>query len=41
MSSLNGHSNGSKGATHKRVLKPGVWAPIPTFLDDKEELGEW
>ncbi|ADV23388.1 dihydrodipicolinate synthetase [Cryptococcus gattii E566] len=37
MSSLNGHSNGN-GATHKRVLRPGVWAPIPTFLDGNEEL---
>lgn len=39
MSSLNNHLNGN-GATHKRVLKPGVWAPIPTFLDGNEELGK-
>lgn len=23
-----------------RELKPGVWAPIPTFFDAEEELGE-
>ena len=22
-----------------RKLQPGVWAPIPTFMDDNEELG--
>ncbi|WWD20281.1 hypothetical protein CI109_104757 [Kwoniella shandongensis] len=32
--SANGHANGS----HTRVLKPGVWAPIPTFFDANEEL---
>jgi len=31
--SANGTSNG-----HSRVLKHGVWAPIPTFYDDNEEL---
>lgn len=25
---------------HKRVLKPGVWAPSPAFMDEQEELGE-
>ena len=25
---------------HTRVLKPGVWAPIPTFFDDHEDLGK-
>ncbi|ORY34780.1 hypothetical protein BCR39DRAFT_130127 [Naematelia encephala] len=29
----NGTTNG-----HQRVLKAGVWAPIPTFYDDNEEL---
>ncbi|KAK6908492.1 dihydrodipicolinate synthetase [Kwoniella mangroviensis CBS 10435] len=29
MAAVNGHS---------RVLKPGVWAPIPTFFDEQEEL---
>lgn len=23
-----------------RELKPGVWAPIPTFFDANEEIGE-
>jgi dihydrodipicolinate synthase/N-acetylneuraminate lyase len=23
-----------------RTLRPGVWAPIPTFLDEQEEIGE-
>lgn len=23
-----------------RPLRPGVWAPIPTFFDANEELGE-
>ncbi|WVQ79228.1 hypothetical protein IAT38_001324 [Cryptococcus sp. DSM 104549] len=36
---LNGASNGNgNGASHTRVLKPGVWAPIPTFYDANEEL---
>lgn len=26
---------------HKRVLKPGVWAPSPAFMDEQEELGEY
>jgi hypothetical protein len=30
--------NGTNG-TSGRVLKAGVWAPIPTFFDDSEELG--
>jgi hypothetical protein len=34
----NGHVNGTAAAT--RTLRPGVWAPIPTFMDDNEELGE-
>lgn len=25
---------------HKRVLKPGVWAPSPAFMDEQEEVGE-
>lgn len=25
---------------HSRVLRAGVWAPIPTFMDDNEEIGE-
>lgn len=29
-------ANGS----HKRVLKAGVWAPIPAFLNEDESLGE-
>jgi hypothetical protein len=33
----NGNSNGD--STSGRVLKSGVWAPIPTFFDDSEELG--
>jgi hypothetical protein len=34
---VNGTSNGTSG----RVLKAGVWAPIPTFFDESEELGEF
>jgi len=30
--------NGTNGTTG-RVLKAGVWAPIPTFFDESEELG--
>ncbi|WVR08087.1 hypothetical protein IAU60_005133 [Kwoniella sp. DSM 27419] len=38
-------SNGTNGTAHgngnghsQRVLKAGVWAPIPTFLDEQENL---
>jgi len=34
MSATNGVANGHG----KRVLKPGVWAPIPTFFDENEDL---
>lgn len=27
-------------STHKRVLKSGVWAPSPAFMNDDESLGE-
>ncbi|WVN86372.1 uncharacterized protein L203_101536 [Cryptococcus depauperatus CBS 7841] len=37
MPSTNGLQNGNDHA-HKRVFKPGVWAPIPTFFDANEEL---
>lgn len=33
-------ANGVNGHSNKRVLKAGVWAPIPTFFDDNEDLGE-
>lgn len=36
MTAANGNSNGDSG----RVLKSGVWAPIPTFFDESEELGK-
>jgi hypothetical protein len=32
-------SNTANG--HSRVLKPGVWAPIPTFFHDNEDLGKF
>ena len=32
--------NGTNG-TSGIVLKAGVWAPIPTFFDDSEELGKF
>lgn len=35
MSAANGITNGHSA---KRVLKPGVWAPIPTFFHDNEDL---
>lgn len=25
---------------YHRVLRPGVWAPIPTFVDENEDIGE-
>lgn len=25
---------------HHRVLKAGVWAPIPAFMSEDEQLGE-
>ncbi|WVQ77719.1 hypothetical protein IAR50_007409 [Cryptococcus sp. DSM 104548] len=32
-------ANGTNGSTpHKRVLQPGVWAPIPSFFDANEDL---
>ena len=33
--------NGTNGHSSSLVLKAGVWAPIPTFFDDSEELGQW
>lgn len=30
----------ANGNGHARTLKAGVWAPIPTFFDDNEEIGE-
>lgn len=30
----------ANGNGHVRNLKAGVWAPIPTFFDDNEEIGE-
>jgi hypothetical protein len=27
-------------ASNTRVLKAGVWAPIPTFFDTNEDLGK-
>lgn len=38
MVSTNGTANGN--GTTQRVLKAGVWAPIPAFMDANEELGE-
>lgn len=35
---VNGTANGHSSS---RVLKAGVWAPIPTFFDDSEELGTY
>jgi hypothetical protein len=35
---VNGNGNGNSSS---RVLKAGVWAPIPTFFDDSEELGTY
>lgn len=32
-------ANGN-GHSHSRTLKAGVWAPIPTFFDANEDLGE-
>lgn len=37
---VNGHANGHSHTT-SRGLKPGIYAPIPTFfLPDSEDLGE-
>ena len=34
------HSNGLNGTAHPRVLKPGIYAPIPTFfVPETEDLG--
>lgn len=32
-------SNGIANGSH-RTLKSGVWAPIPTFFDAQENIGE-
>ncbi len=37
MPTPNGTANGHSTT---RTLKPGVWAPIPTFFQDNEDLGE-
>ncbi|KAK4688693.1 4-hydroxy-2-oxoglutarate aldolase, partial [Tremellales sp. Uapishka_1] len=47
LNGLNGHANGngltnvvhgSANGSEGRILKPGVWAPIPTFFDDNEDI---
>jgi 4-hydroxy-2-oxoglutarate aldolase len=40
MVAINGHVNGSASASAPRKLKPGIYAPIPTFFhnDAQEEL---
>jgi 4-hydroxy-2-oxoglutarate aldolase len=33
-------TNGNGHAASSRTLKPGVWAPIPSFFNQDESLGE-
>lgn len=39
-SHVNGTANGVANGVAHRTLRPGVWAPIPTFFTDDEDLGK-
>lgn len=35
-------ASGANDQSHTRPLKPGIYAPIPTFFQlESEDLGQW